>query len=109
MSALGDDIRESLNEALAYAQGDAGRAVAHTVDVEAPDICEVRAQLEMSRREFADAFGVRLETVRDWEQGRRCPNRTMRMLCRVIQYDPECVVRVLDELDCEATGSFERA
>lgn len=104
MSDLGDDILKSLNEAIAYAKGDEETAVTHVVDVETPDVRAVRARLEMSQSEFAAAFGFNIHTLRGWEQGRRRPDRATTILLRVIQTDPESVVRAIHDLD-EGSGS----
>jgi putative transcriptional regulator len=103
MSELGDDILKSLNEAIAYAKGDTDKAVAHEIDVETPDIRAVRAKLEMSQPEFAATFGFNLHTLRGWEQGRRRPDRATSILLRVIENDPESVVRAIHDLDEKKT------
>ena len=52
---------------------------------------EIRKQLKMTQSEFADAFGVPLVTLREWEQGLREPDPAARSYLRVIAKDPEAV------------------
>ena len=46
---------------------------------------------------FAEQFGFTVAAVRDWEQRRRRPERTASMLLRVIDKEPEAVLRALHE------------
>jgi len=50
----------------------------------------------MTQDQFAARFHVPLGTVRDWEQGVRQPDTAARTLLRVIDKDPDAVVRALD-------------
>lgn len=92
----GSKILEGLKEALEYAGGDVSKARVRIVKV--PDQVDVRAireNLKMSQREFAAAFGFPLATVQNWEQGRRKPEGSARMLLRIIEEAPETAERVL--------------
>ena len=93
MSDFGRDLVESANEALAIAEGRAEPARA--VDVAGVDVAAVRRSLGLSQARFARRFGLAAATVRDWEQGRRRPDRTAVTLLRVISYAPETVERAL--------------
>ena len=37
------------------------------------NVKEIRLQTNMSQRAFADMFGIPINTLQDWEQGRRVP------------------------------------
>ncbi len=37
------------------------------------DVKAIRAKLDMTQEEFAGRFGFSINTLRDWEQGRRVP------------------------------------
>ena len=56
---------------------------------------EIRLRLRLTQEEFAARFGVPLELVRDWERGARQPDAAARTLLRVIDRDPDAVVRAL--------------
>lgn len=55
----------------------------------------IRRKLKMSQATFASLFGFSLRTVQEWEQGRRKPNRTARMLLKIIDREPDAVRRAL--------------
>lgn len=50
---------------------------------------EIRAKLQLSQTAFAGLMGVSLRTLQDWEQGRRQPAGSARMLLRIAQQHPE--------------------
>jgi putative transcriptional regulator len=54
-----------------------------------------RRKCKMSQEDFAEAFGVSLATVRNWEQGRRQPEGPARVLLNVISREPKAVLRAL--------------
>ena len=60
---------------------------------EAPsiDVRSVRVQRGLTQEAFADTFGFSIGAVRDWEQGRKRPDRAARVLLAVIQTAPEVV------------------
>ncbi len=55
----------------------------------------LRANLGLSQAEFARRFGFTLDTVQQYEQGRRRPSGPASTLLRVIEADPEAVARAL--------------
>ena len=55
----------------------------------------VRRRLGLSQMEFARRIGVPHETIRNWEQGKRCPTGAARALLRVLDKAPETALRVL--------------
>lgn len=50
---------------------------------------DIRAATKLTQAEFAARIGVPLETVRNWEQGKRSPRGPARALLRVIETDPD--------------------
>ena len=60
-----------------------------------PDIKRIRAMLGVSQSEFAMRFGLELDTVQNWEQGRYAPDPAARVLLRVIERHPAIVSSVL--------------
>ena len=55
----------------------------------------IRQRLNLTQEQFAERFGVPLGTLRDWERGARRPTGAARTLLRVIDKDPEAVIRAL--------------
>ena len=98
MSKAADKILAGLNEALAFARGDADvrrRSRVTRVKVADVDVKAVRGKLGLSQKTFAQAFGVSAKTVQNWEQGRRQPEGPARVLLRVIERHPDAVLESL--------------
>lgn len=56
----------------------------------------LRQRLGMTQVEFAEAFGLPISTLRDWEQRRTTPDAPARALLRAIEREPETMRRLLD-------------
>ncbi len=65
--------------------------VAVTENSDRLDARAVRLARGMTQQTFADTFGFTLGALRDWEQGRKRPERSARILLAVIQAAPEAV------------------
>ncbi len=59
------------------------------------DIKVVRKQFEMSQSEMAMFLGISVDTLQNWEQGRRTPQGAAQTLLRVMQNEPTAVMRAL--------------
>ena len=62
------------------------------------DVRAIRAARQLSQDGFARTYGFSVSSVRDWEQGRRRPDRAARILLAMIAHAPETVERVLGEI-----------
>lgn len=92
----GTKILAGLNEALEYAAGDQSKARIRVVRVpDQVDVKAIRGNFKMSQRQFAAAFGFPLSTVQNWEQGRRKPEGSARMLLRIIEASPQTAESIL--------------
>jgi len=88
----GRKIIEGLGEAVAHAKGDHTRAKQHLIRVpDQVDVKAIRKQLKMTQREFAFRFGFNVDTLQNWEQGRRFPEGAARVLLKVIERCPDAV------------------
>src|SRR5688500_4450915 len=56
---------------------------------------QVRARTQLSQSEFARRIGVPVETVRNWEQGKRSPRGPARSLLKVIDNAPDLAFAAL--------------
>jgi putative transcriptional regulator len=61
-----------------------------------PNIKRIRKSLKLSQAGFALRFGFGVAALRDWEQGRRNPDRAARILLSVIEHEPKAVDRALE-------------
>jgi putative transcriptional regulator len=55
----------------------------------------VRARTRLTQAEFAARIGVPIETVRNWEQGKRSPRGPARALLKVIDKAPDLAFAAL--------------
>lgn len=90
-----EKIMDGLKDAIAFAEGDRTRGVVRKVDLEDVDIAALRRRLGLSQSRFAAIFGFSPKTIRNWEQGIRHPEGPARVLIRVIEREPEAVLRAL--------------
>jgi len=95
MSKLGDELVQSMAQALAHAQGRKSGVRTRKVAVTPDEIQNARKQLGLSQDQFADAFGVSASTLRKWEQGQRSPTGAAKTLLKIIEREPRAVVRAL--------------
>lgn len=95
LSPLGAELVEAMQEVAAHVSGKVELPMRVVQVPDTVDVSGVRKHLKLSQRQFADRFGLSLSTVRDWEQGRRQPDRSARILLRVIEREGEAVVRAL--------------
>ncbi len=60
-----------------------------------PDIKKIREKFGVSQSEFATQFGLELDTLQNWEQGRNQLDPTARLLLKIIELYPTVVETVL--------------
>jgi putative transcriptional regulator len=56
---------------------------------------DLRRRAQLTQLEFAGRLGVPVETIRNWEQGKRMPRGPARALLAVIAHAPETVFAAL--------------
>jgi putative transcriptional regulator len=61
----------------------------------APAVRDLRRRARLTQIEFAARLGVPVETIRNWEQGKRVPRGPARALLAVISHAPETVFAAL--------------
>ena len=61
----------------------------------APAVRDLRRRARLTQIEFAARLGVPVETIRNWEQGKRMPRGPARALLAVISHAPETVFAAL--------------
>lgn len=59
------------------------------------DVKAIRKASGMTQEAFASTYGFTIGALRDWEQGRKRPERTARVLLRVIAAAPDTVARAV--------------
>jgi putative transcriptional regulator len=59
------------------------------------DVRDLRRRARLTQQEFASKLGVPVETIRNWEQGKRMPRGPARALLTVIAHSPDTVFAAL--------------
>jgi putative transcriptional regulator len=94
---LGQELIEAMEEAVAHHKGT--KKLRERIVKTAPasvDVASIRHGMGLSQHDFARRFGFSLRAVQDWEQKRRVPERSARILLKVIETRPEAVEDVLE-------------
>lgn len=86
-----EKIAAGLNDAIAFAEGDAarGRVIA------GPDVKAIRGKVKLTQAAFAETLHIKIATLRDWEQGRRVPEGPARTLLGMVDADPDAAMKLL--------------
>ncbi|MBF0370478.1 MAG: type II toxin-antitoxin system MqsA family antitoxin [Magnetococcales bacterium] len=91
-----ESIQKGLEEAAAFTRGeDVGARVSVVQIPDQINVQTIRQKTGLTQKDFASRFGFTLSALRDWEQGRRRPERSARVLLMVIDREPEAVDRAL--------------
>ena len=62
------------------------------VELRVPDARAIREHFGLSQSRFAALMGISVATLRNWEQGRRKPEGSARILLEVVAKHPEAVL-----------------
>ncbi len=89
------DLIQAAREMLAHHRGEIALPTRKVTVPGNVDVVSVRKRLGYSQRQFADHFGFALSALKDWEQGRRTPERSTRILLMVIDTNPKVIEEAL--------------
>ncbi len=96
MSKFGTELIQAMSDALAHAQGkDVPGAKVHVIDVGAVDAKAIRKKLDLTQDQMAAVLGTSPSGYKKWEQGKRQPSGAARTLLRIMEKEPEAVLRAL--------------
>ena len=70
---------------------------ARAIKVPSVDIKRIRESQNLSQPKFAILYGLELDTLRNWEQGRNVPDRSTMVLLKVIERCPDAVLEALTD------------
>ncbi|AMG74721.1 helix-turn-helix domain-containing protein [Sphingopyxis granuli] len=96
-----DKIAAGLNDAIAFAEGDASRGKIAV----GPDIKAIRGKVKLSQAAFAEKLHISAATLRDWEQGRRMPEGPARTLLGMVEVDPDAAFKLLAKVATRANAA----
>lgn len=94
------DLLEAANAMLAHERGELGKGNAEAIIYNVPenvDVRVIRNELHLTQEQFAHLIGSSVHAVRHWENGRRIPDSTARILLQVLHYNPTAVLEALGQ------------
>lgn len=100
---LFEELLESVREGGAILRGE--KRASRTFHYAEQDVRAIRERYALSQAKFAALMGISVATLRNWEQGRRQPEGSARVLLRVVARHPDAV---LDVVGLRATGAEQR-
>jgi putative transcriptional regulator len=92
---LFEDLTQSLKEAAAIRRGEL--TPGRVTEIHPPDVKAIRSQIGLTQDDFARMMGVKVATLRNWEQRRCFPKGSAAVLLTIIAREPDTALRVLNE------------
>ncbi len=94
---LFEELVASVKEMKAIERGETKPArVTRSEDLLATDVRALRAHFGLSQSKFAALLGISVDTLQNWEQGRREPEGPAKVLLRVAAKHPEALLSVAE-------------
>ena len=94
--ALFNELKDSIRQIKAFEAGDATPARVRVVNPE-NEVAHARIKLGLTQEAFAKLLDTPVGTVRGWEQGRRQPPPSAKVLMRVATKYPEQVLECAED------------
>lgn len=86
---LFNELLESVREGGEILRGK--KSASRTFNDEIPDVQKIRGSYNMTQFDFATMLGVSVDTLQNWEQGRRTPQGPARVLLQIVAKHPDVV------------------
>lgn len=90
-----DELLASVREGASILRGE--HVPSRSFEVSRQDIKSVRERMNLSQRQFALLLGVSVNTLQNWEQGRRKPHGAAKVLLRVAERHPDILLDILQK------------
>lgn len=62
------------------------------------DLKELRKDLGLTQRQFCEKYHLSLEALREWEQGRRIPHDSAKILLFLVSKIPKEIEKILSDM-----------
>lgn len=91
--AMFDELLKSAKQGSAILKGK--MLPSRYFNLDRPNVRIIRKRLGLSQSQFSRLMGIRIGTLRNWEQGRRHPEGPARVLLGVVAIHPEVLPDVI--------------
>ncbi len=88
-----NELMESMKQAVAISNGE--MQPSRTFVYSPVNVKEIRERTNKNQEEFANMIGVKVGTLRNWEQGRRKPDGAALSLLKIVAANPIYVDQIL--------------
>ena len=88
-----EELLASVREGGAILRG--RRKPSRRFELQSTGIRAIRERTNLSQSEFAILMGVSVKTLQNWEQDRRHPSGPAAALLKIIEYEPQLVVKAI--------------
>jgi putative transcriptional regulator len=88
-----NELTESIRQAGQIRRGEMNAS--RRFVLEEPDVAVIRQKYGMSQEAFASLMGIRVATLRNWEQGRRKPHGPAKVLLTIADRQPDAILAAL--------------
>ncbi len=88
-----EELKQSLREANLIKRGQLKPGRVSRVNPQS-DIVRLRGKLGLSQPQFAAILGISVDTLQNWEQGRRTPTGPAKVLLKIAARHPEVLLKV---------------
>jgi putative transcriptional regulator len=85
-----EELVESVREGMAIMRGE--KKPSRSFHFEPNDVQTIRRKFGFSQSEFASLMGISINTLQNWEQGRRKPTGSAKILLRIAEKNPEVLL-----------------
>src|SRR3989304_2554749 len=89
---LFEELLESVKQGGSIMRG--ATKPSRTFEFPESEVRKIREHYGLSQEKFASLIGIRVATLRNWEQGRRKPEGAARVLLRVASKHPEAILDI---------------
>ena len=97
---LFEELKQSLREASLIKRGELKPGRVFRVNPDS-NLVLVRGKLGLSQSKFAAILGISVDTLQNWEQGRRTPTGPARVLLKIAARHPEILMEVAEPVGAE--------
>ncbi len=101
---LFNELLESVREGGTILRGE--KTASRAFSVEKTDVQQIRNAFRLSQSEFAALLGISVDTLQNWEQGRRSPQGPARILLQVAAKHPEALWDVVQQNNPQIAASI---